>query len=65
LAGLDDDGRMALAEQFAQMVMGEMTLADRVMPQFSGFDLLWVFFALGTAWKMMAAHDEEEELAPA
>lgn len=65
LAGLDDEGRMSLAEQFAQMVMGDMTLADRVMSQFSGFDLLWVFFALGTAWKRMAAHDEEEEMAPA
>lgn len=66
LQGLDEEGERAVATQFAQMIsgeIGEMPLADRVTAQFSGFDLLWVFFALGTAWKMMAARDEEEVVA--
>ena len=58
LAGLGDAGRREIAEQFAARY-GSLTLTEGIMAQLSGFDLLWMFLALGTAWKMMAHRDEE------
>ena len=58
VASLDATGRERVAAQFAELV-GGMSLTQGVMAQFSGFDLLWMFLALGTAWQMMARGDDE------
>jgi hypothetical protein len=65
LESLDDAGREALAADFTNAILGGVTTADRWNASFSGFDLLWIFLAVSTAWRMLAGKHEEPTLEPA
>lgn len=59
LETLGEDERRRVAEQFTNMVLGQVGLVDRVTSQFSAFDLLWAFLAVSTAWGMLIREEEE------
>lgn len=65
LDSLDDAGREALAEDFSIAVAGGLTAADKWSSAFSGFDLLWFFLAVSTAWGMMRGKHEQAAQVPA
>jgi hypothetical protein len=65
LDSLDDAGREALAADFSSAVAGGLTAADKWGSAFSGFDLLWFFLAVSTAWGMMRAKHEQAAQVPA
>ncbi|UCF39725.1 MAG: hypothetical protein JSW43_08210 [Gemmatimonadota bacterium] len=52
IAGMDEDEMDSVATRFAQMFIGELTFLDRMQATMSGWDLLWFFLALGTAWQL-------------
>jgi hypothetical protein len=63
LESLNDAEREALAVDFTTAIMGGLTTGDRWSASFSGFDLLWIFLAVSTAWRMMSGkHEETAEL---
>ena len=41
-----------VATRFAQYFIGELGFMDRMQATMSGWDLLWFFLALGTAWRL-------------
>jgi hypothetical protein len=57
--------RSALASSSAQAVVQSMGLLGGVMAQLTFFDLLWLFLAVGTAFRMMAAREGQPALEPA
>jgi hypothetical protein len=65
LESLDDAGREALAVDFTNAMLGGVTTGDRWSASFSGFDLLWIFLAVSTAWSMMTRKHEEPTPVPA
>ena len=71
LQAMNDEEKASLARTAATQSLQEMGLVGGVMTQFSGFDLLWFFLAIGTAHRMMAqskvveAVPQEEEAPPA
>lgn len=63
IAVMDEDETDSVATRFAQLFIGELTFMDRMQATMSGWDLLWFFLALGTAWRLAsgsAAREEEE-----
>lgn len=54
LDAMSEDERHELALSAAQGVMGAIGLKAGVTAQLSFFDLLWVFLAVGTAFRMMS-----------
>ncbi len=52
---LSDADRRALAEEAAAGFISQLGLVDGIRAQLSGFDLLWMLLALGTAFQMMDA----------
>lgn len=61
VATLPEADRRALAEQAAAGFISQLGIVDGVRAQLSGFDLLWLFLALGTAFQMMDARKGEPE----
>ena len=57
---MSDTDRRALAEEAAAGFIGQIGLVDGIMAQLSGFDLLWLLLAMGTAYKIMEAREETE-----
>jgi hypothetical protein len=57
--GMDEDERRALADEVAGNFVQQLGVVDGVISQLSAFDLLWMFLALGTAFRMMDATEEE------
>lgn len=65
LESMSEEARSAFAGEVASGYVQQLGLVDGVMAQLSGFDLLWLFLALGTAFRMMDAPAREPEAAPA
>jgi hypothetical protein len=51
--------RMQMAQAFAEAVIGEVGLVERVQSQLSLFDLLWFGLALTTAWRMLVGREKK------
>jgi hypothetical protein len=54
LGGVDDTERQRLAQNLAALMFADMGLINLVTLQMGPFDILWVFLAVSTAWKMMS-----------
>lgn len=54
-AGMTEGEASEAAAQFTGLVLGSMDTTSKVTAQLTLFDLLWLFLALSTAWKMMSA----------
>lgn len=54
LASMTDEERTRAADAAAQTVMHSMGVTGGIRAQLSAFDLLWVFLAVGTAYRMLA-----------
>jgi hypothetical protein len=52
IAVMDEDEMDSVATRFAQYFIGELGFMDRMQATMSGWDLLWFFLALGTAWRL-------------
>ena len=52
IAVMDEDEMDSVATRFAQLFIGELGFMDRMQATMSGWDLLWFFLALGTAWRL-------------
>lgn len=61
VSAMSEDRRREMADEYAQAAFAETSLVDRVAGQLSGFDLLWILFAVSTAWGIMK-HEEEDEV---
>ncbi len=61
IAAMDDTEKEAVAEQFVQLAVGDLGFVDRIRTTMSGWDLLWFFLAVGTAWKLTTPTVREEE----
>lgn len=59
MSAMSDEERAAMASGFAEAAVGSMGMTDRIMSQMSGWDLLWFFLAVSTAFGMMKAHEPE------
>ena len=59
VATMTDEERATVASGFAESAIGSMGLSDRIMNQMSGWDLLWFFLAVSTAFGMMKAQEPE------
>jgi hypothetical protein len=55
LGPMPEAERKRVADQFSALVFGEVDGWSRVTAQLTLFDLLWVFLAVSSAWKMMSA----------
>jgi multisubunit Na+/H+ antiporter MnhE subunit len=69
-ASMTEVERSEAAAQFIGLFLGTMDMTSRVTAQLTLFDLLWLFLALSTAWKMMSVSGaarpvDEEAPAPA
>lgn len=56
---LSEEEREDAARTFAELIFGATDLQSMVMAQFSGFDILWLFFAMSTAWSMLNVPKED------
>lgn len=56
--------RTEMAQAFADAVVGEVGLFERVQSQLSLFDLLWFGLALTTAWRMLIGREEKVVASP-
>lgn len=65
LESMTEEARSAFAGEVASGYVRQLGLVDGVMAQLSGFDLVWLFLALGTAFRMMDAPTREPEAEPA
>ena len=63
IATLSREEQRQVAEEVASGIVGQMSIVDGIMAQLSGFDLLWLALAMGTAYKIMDAAPPELELA--
>lgn len=54
LGGVDDTERQRLAQNLAALMFADMGLINLVVLQMGPLDILWVFLAVSTAWKMMS-----------
>lgn len=61
IATMDEAEKQAVAEQFVQMAVGDLGFIGRMRSTMSGWDLLWFFLAVGTAWKLTTPATREEE----
>lgn len=67
LQAMSADERDAAARDAAAATLGRIGVVNGVVGQLTAFDLLWVLLAVGSAYRAMAAAQEEEpaELQPA
>jgi hypothetical protein len=63
IASMSDEERQAVADEIASNYVAQMGLVEGVVTQLSGFDLLWIVLALGTAFQMMNAQELKPEPA--
>jgi len=61
MAGMSEDEMLASAERFVAFAVGDLGFVDRLYATMSGWDLLWFFLAIGTAWKLTTPTAKEEE----
>jgi hypothetical protein len=61
LESMTEADRRAIAEVAATGIVTQMSVVDGVRAQLSGFDLLWLFLAVGTAFQMMNGAREEDQ----
>jgi pimeloyl-ACP methyl ester carboxylesterase len=61
LATMSEDEMEASAERFVAFAVGDLGFMDRMYATMSGWDLLWFFLAIGTAWKLTTPTAREEE----
>lgn len=59
LAVMTPADRQAFADEIAAGMVNQMGLVGGIRSQLSGFDLLWLFLAVGTAFQMMNGKREE------
>jgi hypothetical protein len=59
VASMDDQERQAVARWYAESAIGSMGFVDRIRAQMSGWDLLWFFLAVSTAYGMMKPSEPE------
>jgi short subunit fatty acids transporter len=59
VATMSEDERHGVARWYAESAIGSMGLSDRIMSQMSGWDLLWFFLAISTAYGMMKPSEPE------
>lgn len=59
LDGLSEAEREAIAREVAGTMIRQMGVVAGVRAQLSGFDLLWLFLALATAFRMLEAPKQE------
>lgn len=59
LAIMTPGDRQAFADGVAAGMVNQMGLVGGIRSQLSGFDLLWLFLAVGTAFQMMNGKQEE------
>jgi hypothetical protein len=60
IAVMDEDEMDSVATHFAQLFIGELSFMDRMQATMSGWDLLWFFLALGTAWRLASGSAARE-----
>ena len=60
IAVMDEDEMDSVATHFAQLFIGELGFMDRMQATMSGWDLLWFFLALGTAWRLASGSAARE-----
>ena len=60
IAAMDQDEMDSVATHFAQLFIGELGFMDRMQATMSGWDLLWFFLALGTAWRLASGSAAQE-----
>jgi hypothetical protein len=65
LATLDQDEKHQLALASSNAIMNNLGFIGGVRAQLSAFDLLWLFLAVGTAYRIMAPVKEEAAPQPA
>jgi hypothetical protein len=67
LQAMSADERNAAARDAAAATLGRIGVVNGVVGQLTAFDLLWVLLAVGSAYRAMAAAQQEEpaELQPA
>ena len=59
VTSLSPEERSQTVEEYTYAVFGQMGLGDMLVAQASVYDLLWLFLAVSTAWKMTAKDEEE------
>jgi hypothetical protein len=59
VATMSEDERHGVARWYAESAIGSKGLSDRIMSQMSGWDLLWFFLAISTAYGMMEPSEPE------
>lgn len=60
LQAMDGEQKAGVARVAARNTLQRMGLMNGVMAQFSAFDLLWMFLAVGTAYRIMAQAKTED-----
>ncbi len=60
IAAMDEDERDSVATRFAQLFIGELGFMDRMQVTMSGWDLLWFFLAIATAWRLASGSAARE-----
>lgn len=63
LATMSDGDRRELAREAAGGMIRQMGIVEGLRAQLSGFDILWIFLALATAWRIMDTPKAEPVLA--
>lgn len=61
---LTDDDKAATRARTASFVMGQVPLLTKLGWQMSGYDLLWLFLAVGSPWRMLRRPEEEAAAPP-
>jgi hypothetical protein len=52
LRGMSPQKKIEMVTPVAEMVLDNVSYAERIQSQLGLFDILWMFLAVGTAWKM-------------
>ena len=65
LATLSQEEKHQLAVASSSVIMSNLGFIGGIRAQLTAFDLLWVFLAVGTAYRIMATGKEEEAPQPA
>lgn len=60
VAAMSEADRRAIADAAAAGYVNQLGLVDGILVQLSGFDLLWLVLAVGTAFQIMDARDGQE-----
>jgi hypothetical protein len=61
IAAMDAAEKVAVAERFVQLAVGDLGFVGRMRATMGGWDLLWLFLAVGTAWRLTTPTAREKE----